>query len=149
MKARKTWILIADGARARIVQCNGPGKGLTPALSHDFAASHAPSRDFGTDKPGRAQGGGSGSHHAVEPKVDPHTFEKHVFAEHLAEEVLKAKAEKAFDSLVLVAPPPALGELRKAFGAKLSDCLIAELAKDLTHVSIHDLDTHLCDLVRL
>jgi len=149
MKARKTWILIADGARARIVRCDGPGKGLASAMSHEFAASHAPSRDFGTDKPGRGQGGGSGSHHAVESKVDWHTHEKHLFAAHMAKTLEQAYTQGAFDDLVLVAPPPALGDLRKALDGKLKGHIAAELGKDLTHLTIHELGDHLEGVVRL
>jgi len=149
MKARKTWILIADGARARIVQQDGPGKALAPALSHDYAASHAPTRDFGTDKPGRGQGGGTGSHHALDSKVDWHSYEKHLFATQLAGELLEAKSRNAFDDLVLVAPPQALGELRKAFDGRISGAISAELAKDLTHLTIRELGDHLGDVVRL
>jgi len=149
MKARKTWILIADGARARIVQCDGPGKGLVSAVSHDFAASHAPTRDFGTDKPGRSQGGGGGAHHAMESKVDWHTHEKHLFAEQMAKTLEQAHEQRAFDALVLVAPPSTLGDLRKALDGKLKGHIAAELGKDLTHLSIHELGEHLKDVVRL
>ncbi|HEY9081063.1 host attachment protein [Magnetovibrio sp.] len=149
MKARKTWILVADGARARIVQCDGPGKGLALAMSHDFAASHAPTRDFGTDKPGRSQGGGVGAHHAVEPKVDWHTYEKHLFAAEMAKTLEQAHSHRAFDDLVLVAPPKTLGDLRKALDGKLEGSITAELGKDLTHLTIHELGDHLEDVVRL
>ena len=149
MKARKTWILIADGARARIVQYDGPGKALVSALNHDFAAPHAPSRDFGTDKPGRGQGGGVGAHHALEFKVDWHTHEKHLFAAQMAKTLEQAYSERGFDDLVLVAPPPALGDLRKALDGKLKGHIAAELGKDLTHLTIRELGDHLEGVVRL
>lgn len=149
MKARKTWILIADGARARIVAYDGPAKGLSPALSHDFATSHAPTRDFGTDKPGRGQGGDSGSHHALDSKVDWHTYEKDRFAGELAKTLEEAHIRSAFDDLVLVAPPKTLGALRKALDGKVKDTVSAELDKDLTHLTIQELGEHLGDVVRL
>ena len=149
MKARKTWILIADGARARVVQYDGPGKGLSAAMDHDFAAPHAPSRDFGADKPGRSQGGGVGARHAVEPKVDWHTYEKHLFAAQMAEALEQAHSQRAFDDLVLVAPPKTLGDLRKALDGKLKGHITGELGKDLTHLTIHELGDHLEGVVRL
>lgn len=149
MKQHKTWILIADGARARIVEHDGPGTGLKPALSFEYAASHAPTRDFGSDKKGRGMGRDGSSHHTKEAKIDWHTFEKHLFAVKLAEELGKAQSDGAFDGLVLVAPPQALGELRAALGANVKQQVTAELNKDLTHVSIHDLGDHLGDVIRL
>jgi len=149
MKARKTWILVADGARARIVQNDGPGKGLSAALNHEFAASHAPSRDYGSDKPGRGQGGGGGATHAKSAKADWHTFEKHLFATEMAKELENAHAKNAFDSLVLVAPPKTLGDLRKAINGKVKDAVTAEIGKDLTHLTINELGDHLGNAIIL
>jgi len=149
MKSRKTWILIADGARARIVEQDGPGAALKDALGFGYAASHAPTRDFGSDKAGRGMGRDGSSHHTKAAKIDWHTYEKHVFAIHLAEELDKAHGKGAFDDLVLVAPPKALGELRAALGPNVKQQVAAELGKDLTHVSLHDLSDHLGDVIRL
>ena len=144
MKNRKTWILVADGAGARIVENNGPGKGLEPALNYEFAASHAPTRDIGSDKPGRGKGGGS--HHVMDPKVNWHNFEKHLFAGAMAEVLEKADNNHVFDALVIVAPPEIMGELRKKLNPNVKSKITAELGKDLTHLSLHDLGEHLTDL---
>ncbi|MBF0246794.1 MAG: host attachment protein [Alphaproteobacteria bacterium] len=148
MKPRITWILVADGARARIVRNEGPGKGLSAALDYEFAASHAPTRDFGADKPGRSQGGG-GASHAKAGKVDWHTFEKQLFAQEMVKVLDDAHGKGAFDSLVLVAPPKTLGELRKGMNGKLSEVVRAEVGKDLTHLNLHDLAEHLADAILL
>ena len=145
MKARKTWVLVADGARARILESNGSGGVLSSALSFDFAASHAPSRDFGSDKPGRGQGAGGVAQHTKPPKVDWHTFEKHLFAKELAKALEEALRECAFDDLVLVAPPKALGELRQALSADVISRVKSEIGKDLTHLSMPELGRYLAD----
>ena len=145
MKKCKTWILIADGARARIVENDGPGKGLGPALNYEFAASHAPTRDIGADKPGRGQGGGS--HHVMDPKVDWHTFEKHRFAGDMAEVLAKADSAHVFDALVLVAPAKTLGELRKKLNPNVKGKITAELGKDLTHLNLKDIGEHLTEVI--
>lgn len=149
MKPRKTWVLVADGARARVLESAGPGCGLVAALNFDFAASRAPSRDYGSDRPGRGQGAGGTAGHAKPSKVDWHTFEKHLFAKELATALTAALGENAFDDLVLVAPPKALGELRLALGDALKARVTGEVGKDLTHVEVHDLAAHLGDVVRL
>ncbi|MDH5187997.1 MAG: host attachment protein [Rhodospirillaceae bacterium] len=147
MKKRKTWILIADGARARIVENDGPGKGIAPALNYEFATSHAPTRDIGTDKPGRRQGGGA--HHAVDPKVNWHNFEKSLFAAAMAEVLEKANNENIFDALVLVAPAKTLGELRKKLSPKVKNKITGELGKDLTHIDMNDLGKHLSEVINI
>ena len=158
MKPRKTWILVADGARARVLENDGPGTGLTAALNFDFAASHAPTRDLTADKPGRGQGSaGSGAGagaggtagHAKPSKVDWHTFEKHLFAKTLAAALEGALQKSAYDDLVIVAPPAALGELRLALADGVKSRVSAELGKDLTHLSVHEMSAHLEDTIRL
>ena len=145
MKPRKTWVLVADGARARILESNGSGGGLSSALNFDFAMSHAPSRDFGSDKPGRGQGAGGMTQHAKLPRVDWHTYEKHLFAKELAKALEEALRRSAFDDLVLVAPPKALGELRLALANDVMSRVKTEIGKDLTHLSVPELDRYLED----
>ena len=149
MKNNKTWILVADGARARIVESQKSGKKLEPALDHEFAAVHAPTRDLGTDKPGRSRGHGGGTNHVIDPKVNWHDFEKHLFAGSMADVLEKADNSHRFDALVLVAPPKTLGELRKKLNPNVRDKVTAEIGKDLTHLSLHELGEHLTDVVRL
>jgi len=143
MKKYKTWILVADGARARILHNDGPGKGLSDLMNHEFAASHAPSRSFGTDKPGRGFARFGKSRHAKVPRIDYHTFEKQRFARDVAAMLDAAEAQGKFDRLVLVAPAKTLGELRRVMGAASLDKVTAELGKDLTHVPVRGLEHHL------
>ena len=149
MKTQKTWILIADGARARLVESQGVGAALTPVGNATFGASHAPSRDFGTDKPGRTHDRSGTRQTAKEPRTDWHTFEKERFATDMAH-VLDVEAERnAFDRLVLVAPPKTLGVLRKELGAGALKRVVAEVGKDLTHLPDRELAPHLAAEIRL
>lgn len=150
MKAKKTWILVADGARARILLNEGPGKGLAPALGYDFAVSHAPTHEIGAERPGRShESSGDGSRHAMENRVDWHQFEKQKFARDVAKELNKAAYEGAFDRLVLVLPPKSLGEVRGALDKHARERVVGELAKDLTHLPTQDLEGHLEDTIAL
>ncbi len=142
-----TWILIADGARARIFANNGPGTGLASATGVDYIADHRPTRDIGSDKPGRTQESATSARHAKAPRVDWHDFEKHLFAKEMARILDAAATARAFDSLVVVAPPKALGELRAELGKHTRAKVVGELGKDLTKVSEHDLPAHLGDLI--
>lgn len=144
-----TWILVADGARARILAHEGPGKGLVDAMDHDFVGSKERMSDMVSDRPGRTQGSHDSSHHAFGPKTEWHRFEKNQFAKRMAEILEKAATQNLYDRLVLVAPPQALGDLRAALGQHAQKKITGELDKDLTHVSVHDLGSHLSDIVRL
>jgi protein required for attachment to host cells len=149
MPKKITWILVADGARARILMNQGIGKGLRPAIDGELAHALPPTRELGSDKPGRSQQRGVSGRHAFQPHVDWHRFEKEKFSREMAA-LLDAAAERgAFDRLVLIAPPRTLGDLRSALGAKARTKVHAEIDKDLTHVAIQELPDYLGDVVAL
>jgi len=143
-KLEKTWVLVADGARARIFVQDSVGMELTPVLAEKDDQSRLPTRDIGTDKPGRTQERvADGSRHAMAPRVDWHEFEKELFAKKMAKILDQAAQKKAFDRLVLVAPSKTLGQLRHALGKTAHEKITAEINKDLTGVPIHELPAHL------
>lgn len=150
MKKKVTWILVADGSRARVLVNEGVGKGLQSAISGEMTHDLPPTRELGTERPGRAGGQrGTGIRHAIQPHVDWHRFEKEKFSKEMAA-LLDAAAERnAFDRLVLVAPPRTLGDLRAALGAKARGLVHAEIDKDLTQVAVQELPKHLGDAIAL
>jgi protein required for attachment to host cells len=149
MQKKVTWILVADGARARVLMNQGIGKGLEPAVNGEMVHALPPTRELGTDRPGRSQQRGTSGRHAFEPHVDWHRFEKEKFSKEMAG-LLDAAAERgAYDRLVLIAPPRTLGDLRSALGAKARGKIHAEVDKDLTHVTMQELPDYLGDVVAL
>ncbi len=54
MKQIRTWILIADGARARIVLNTGPGHGIEAMDGRVFRSDNLPTRDIEADRPGQS-----------------------------------------------------------------------------------------------
>lgn len=143
MKPIRTWIVVADGGRARFLVNEGPGRGLHEALPETPVASLPPTRDLGTDRPGRVFESADGSRHAMEPRVDWHRFEKRRFARSVARIIDRNAGEGSFDRLVLVAPPKTLGDLRAVLGQASREAVHGEVAKDLTKVPVHDLPAHL------
>lgn len=145
-----TWILVADGARARILANEGPGKGLHDAMDRDFIGSHERMRDMVSDKPGRQQESAqTGARSAMEPTTDWHRMEKSQFAKMMADILEKAALANSYERLVLVAPPQCLGDLREALGKHAKERVIAEFDKDLTHVPENELPQHFGDTLRL
>ena len=53
------------------------------------------------------------------------------------------RTEHAYDRLVLVAPPTALGDLREALSDPVRSLVRAELDKDLTKIPVAELPSHL------
>ncbi len=143
MKPTTTWILIADGARAHIFANHGPGKGIEVVDGTAFSADHRPDRELMSDKPGRSFESVGSTRHAIQPHSDPHRELKRAFSERLAAMLDKKLSEKAYDRVILVAPPVTLGDLRSALSANVKAVVYAELDKDLTKTPVHELPGHL------
>ena len=117
MKPTHTWIVVADGARARVLLNKGPGKGLEAMQDLVFEGDHSPTRDIMADRPGRTFESGDISRHAKEYATDPHQNLKKEFVVELCGVLAKRAGE--FDRLVLIAPPQALGLLRQSLPSQL------------------------------
>ena len=141
MKPTITWILIADGAHARLLANRGPGKGVEQleAINGD----HRPDSELVRDGLGRSFESVGDTRHAIEPKIDPHRELKRDFAKHLAMVLAQGLADKSYDRLVLVAPPSALGDLRAALSEPVKHAVYAELDKDLVRTPTAELAQHL------
>lgn len=143
MKPIITWVLVADGARAKVYHNDGPGKGLAEVPGTEFADAHPATRDINADRPGRTFDRGGEGRHAKEPPSDPHREAKRKFAKQVADLLQDGLNRGAYDRLVLVAPPKALGDLRRQVGKGVQAKVSGELAKDLTHLSVHELPEHI------
>lgn len=144
-KAKKTWILVADGAKARILERLAPNATLHPASDRCFSESEAreATRDIGTDRPGRVHESADTARHAMEPRVDWHRFAKEQFAKSVAAALEDAAKRKQYEALILIAPPQALGDLRNALGRHASALIESEVGKDLTNIPDHEIASHL------
>ncbi len=144
-----TWVLIANGARARLVSAVGHGKALHVVELREFAASHEPNRELGHDKPARVFESHGATRHAVEPKTDAHRELKRDFAAVLAEALDASVVQNEFDRLVIAAPPVTLGDLRKSLSEAVRAKVTAEIATDLTKVPNNEVPSHIEDVIRV
>jgi protein required for attachment to host cells len=147
-----TWVLIADGAKARVLVHDRKSRTLSPALQHELTGSTAQSKEIASDRQGRSfdsagrgQSGdvGGQGRHAMEPRTDPQRYAEYAFARDLAHHLQDAANDHRFDRLVLVAAPKTLGDLRGLLPATVRKMIFAELDKDLTNVPERDLPKHL------
>ena len=144
-KPATTWVLVADGAKARLLERIGVDAPLTPASDKCFSEPEArtPTRDIGADRPGRVHESADTARHAMAPRVDWHRYAKEQFAKSVAGALEQAALAKKYEALILVAPPQALGDLRSALGQHAKALVAGEIAKDLTNLPDHELPAHL------
>ncbi len=130
IKPKKKWVLVADGAKARIFMAR-PHE-LTEALDHDFVAPHIKPSERGSSKPGRSFESANPTRHAYEPRTDWRQHQKELFAQELCKVLEEHDEKKEIDELILIAPPKTLGDLRDHLSKHLFDKVTAEIPKDVT-----------------
>jgi protein required for attachment to host cells len=149
MKPIRTWVVIADAARARVFETRGRGTGLTALDDMALDTELLPNRDLRSDRPGRSFESVGHTRHAIESSSDPHREQKRQFARRIVDAVEARQATKSFDRLVLVAPPVTMGDLRAALPAKVKAAVAAEVVADLTNTPVRELPAHLSAYIAL
>ena len=147
MKPQKIWVLVADGARARILRDVLPGV-KTPNEHEElvFRSEQRQLREIMTDKPGRSFAPTGTRRSAMEYHSDPVREDDRAFAATLAEVLDSHRVAGDFDHLVVAAAPQMLGDLRQAFPENLRKVTIAEFAKDFTKLPAHELRKTIANL---
>jgi protein required for attachment to host cells len=135
----KTLIAVADGRKLLFLRNDGDAE--LPVFHKVKVAIHANPADHDqkTDLAGQAPGG-AGQGGATMGEADYHQLEEDRFAAEVAE-LLKTRAMNGdFESLIVVAPPRTLGELRKHYHKEVSDRLRGEIGKDLTNHPVDEIE---------
>lgn len=145
MRPRKAWVLIADGARARLIIATRHSKKLDITEISEFSADHSPNRELTRDAASRVYESHGSERHAIVPKSDPHRALKRDFATTLADSLDAFVTREKVDALIVAAAPVTLGDLRKTLSNRVKNIIVAELAMDLTKVRNADLASHIGD----
>jgi protein required for attachment to host cells len=136
------FVMVGDGRKALLLRNHGDEKFANLRVERVFANENPPTREQGTDKPGRAFASVGNRRSSVEP-TDWHDIAEHRFASEVAGALEKLVREKRIKALVIAAPPRTLSDLRRLLHAEVKQCLIAEVAKDLTHHPVNEIEKHL------
>jgi protein required for attachment to host cells len=147
MKSERTWVVIADGAHAKVLQFTPEKPKLEAVKDIAFTVDLMATHDLVSDRPGRVFESHGRARHAKAPRSDPHRELKRSLAHRIADALQTSLAEHRYDKLVLVAPPTALGDLRESLADGVRACVTAELAKDLVKLPASELRSHLADVL--
>lgn len=135
----KTWLVVADRARARIFSVASPKGPLTELedLVHPQSRTHE--RDLTTDRSGR----GSGGHGTMGSANTAHDNEAAEFARQVCARLEAARTRGDFARLILVAPPDFLGLLRKSQNPHVAKLVDREVPKNLSQLKSEAIREHL------
>lgn len=135
-------LIVCDGGRALIMRNDGtpyqPKLRMVEALQHHAA----PTRELGTERPGRVHASTGAARSAVEAN-DYHDTEETAFLQRVCTQIEQAAAGEARPArLVVAAPPRVIGELRSLLPPPIRDLVSVEVGKDLTKLSIDEIERY-------
>ena len=136
------WVVVCDGAKALILE--NAGDGMHPNLKTREVHEQADARthEQGTDAPGRSVNSVGARRSAME-QTDWHEQDEQRFLTDLAGRLDAAVAAGETKSLIVVAPPRALGVLRQAYSDGLRGAVRAEIDKDYVRMPVHEIEKRL------
>jgi protein required for attachment to host cells len=141
LKPLRIWVLVADGARARVLRnVVTHERAAEPLEELVFTSPKKQLREIMADKPGRGfASAGAARRSSMEYHSDPVHEEQQAFAETLVSVLDEHLVAGDFDRLAIIAAPRMLGDLRQALSETLRSVTVAEISKDLTKLTVLDL----------
>lgn len=155
-------VLVADGRKMLFFRNEGDGAYPNLQLEEKDIHPNPKDSDQKTDLAGQSSstrsGAGAhssaqgGSNHALGGgaqfasgggtmgETDYHQQEEDRFAAETAELLKKRALANEFESLIIVAPPKTLGELRKHYHKEVESRIAGEVAKDLTNMPVSEIE---------
>ncbi len=133
------FVVVADGEKALFLR--NEGDALYPNLEvvREIREENPPTREQGSDRPGRFNDGPS-VHRSAVADTDWHRAQKEKFADDIADRLYRLAHRGDFDKLVIVAPPLVLGEMRRKLHKEVSDRIVGEVPKTLTNHPVYEIE---------
>jgi protein required for attachment to host cells len=125
-------VVVADGKKMLFFRNEGDAEFPKLEVERKREQENPADRDQKTDDAGRTFDASGGAGRSAYEETDFHQLEEDRFAHETAELLKKRALRNEFESLIIVAPPRTLGELRKHYHKEVQKRLSAEVAKDLT-----------------
>ena len=135
-----SFVVVADGKKMLFFRNEGDAAFPKLEVERKRETADAYDRDQKTDLAGRAPSAPAGAGYSSYEEVDFHQLEEERFAAETAEMLRKRALTNDFESLIIVAPPKTLGELRKHYHKEVERRLVAEIPKDLVNVPVPEIE---------
>ena len=130
------WVIVCDGRKALILENAGDDKFINLRSKEVHEHADPPTREQGTDTPGRAHPSVGTARSAME-QVDWHDASERAFLEKLAQRLDDALAAGETSGFIVIAAPRALGMIRPAYTPAVRRAVKAEIGKDYVKTPIH------------
>ena len=136
------WVIVCDGAKALVLENAGDAKFPNLKTLEVFEQKSLATHEIGTDAPGRSHSSVGHGRSSVE-QTDFHDQAEHAFLVQLAQHLDTSLGAGKTKSLIVVAPPRALGVLRSVYSHAVKNAVRAELDKDFVKLPVHQIEKQL------
>jgi protein required for attachment to host cells len=127
-----TFVVVADGKKMLFFRNEGDADYPKLEVERKREQEDLKDAEMKTDEPGRTFDASGGAGRSSYEETDFHQLEEDRFAHETADMLKRWALRNDFESLIVVAPPRTLGELRKHYHKEVEKRLAGEIAKDLT-----------------
>lgn len=141
--ATRTWVVVAHRAGARILEHDGPGKGLRLLDEIEHPEGRKLEGEIDSDRAGHLQGPGRAGGHAASKHQTSHEHDGQMFAQGLAGRLQQGHQTNRYARLVLVAEPRFLGVLKGELDTATAKAVSATVGKDLRAARTDEIAAHL------
>lgn len=143
-KSQRLCLIVTDSRVSKLFKKNGGGlsfigKAVPAANGTRKLTNKSVGRTFSSSQ--------TGLRHKYEPPMNMRRRKERNFINHLCKWLDQAARKDAFDSLILVAPPRTLGELREIMPSSLQKKVVLEINKDMTKMPAVALKKELEDII--
>jgi len=136
------WVVVCDGAKALLLENIGDAKFPNLKTLEVLEQKHMSTHELGSDAPGRSHSSLGHGRSSVE-QTDWHDQAERDFLVQLAKHLDAAIAAGKVKSLIMVAPPRALGMIRPAYSHALRAAVRSEVDKDFVKLPVYQIEKHL------
>lgn len=133
------WIVVCDGAKALVLENQGDAMFPNLRTRDTYEQKHAATHEIGADAPGRSHQSFTTARSAV-GQTDWHDQAEHAFLKDLADHLNVAVTKGETRSLVMIAPPRALGMIRPHYTSAVSAAIREEIAKDYVKMPVYEIE---------
>lgn len=137
------WILVANASIARFFKRGSASEALVPVATMTHQESRLKGAELAHDRPGREATDNSRGANRFEPRSDVRRKEHLRFAHEISDRLEKGLAAGEFDSLLVFASSPFLGELRALLSEPVEKHLKMALNNDLTAFDMAEIEARL------
>lgn len=138
------FVAVADGEKMLLFRNRGDSEFPHLVVVEESEQESLANRELRRDMPGRSFSS-VGPGRSAYDETDSRQIGEDRFAAATAQMLNRRALDNEFESLIIVAPPRTLGELRRHYHGELDRRLVGEVSKNLTNVPVNEIERILQD----